>query len=79
MNNFTNNFKNFTAINEASKRINNDVLTIDDIITYLDAVKKRIPEQVADIIYLTAKYELTSQKDIDDIKNANNVTFLKSG
>lgn len=71
MNNFTNNFKNFTAINEASKRINNDVLTIDDIITYLDAVKKRIPEQVADIIYLTAKYELTSQKDIDDIKNAN--------
>ena len=71
MNNFTNNFKNFTAINEASKRINNDVLTIDDIITYLDAVKKRIPEQIADIIYLTAKYELTSQKDIDDIKNAN--------
>lgn len=71
MNNFTNNFKNFTAINEASKRINNDVLTIDDINTYLDAVKKRIPEQVADIIYLTAKYELTSQKDIDDIKNAN--------
>ena len=69
--NVSKNFKSFTSINESSKLINNEVLSKDDIITYLDEVKKRIPEHIADIIYLTAKYELTSQKDIDDIKNAN--------
>lgn len=71
MNNFTNNFKNFTAINEAAKYINNDTLTINDIESYLSAVKKRIPEPIANIIYLTIKYELTTQKDIDSIKSAN--------
>ena len=70
MNNFTT-FTNFSTLNEAVKRINTTVLTIDNINTYLDAVKKRIPEQVANIIYLTAKYNLVSQKDIDDIRNAN--------
>ena len=71
MNNFTNNFKKFTVINEAVKHVNTEVLSTSDIDEYLKAVKKRIPEQVADIIYLTIKYNLTSQKDIDDIKNAN--------
>ena len=69
MDKFTNvskNFKSFTSINESSKLINNEVLSKDDIIAYLDVVKKRIPEHVADIIYLTAKHELTTQKDIDD-------------
>ena len=70
MNNFTT-FTNFSTLNEAVKRINTTVLTIDNINTYLDAVKKRIPEQVANIIYLTAKHNLVSQKDIDDIRNAN--------
>lgn len=70
MNNFTN-FKSFTSINEAVKLVSTDILTIKDITEYLEAVKKHIPEQVADIIYLTAKYELNTQKDIDDIKNAN--------
>lgn len=70
MKNFTN-FSNIAAINEAAKRVSNEVLSSDDITAYLDAVKKRIPEQVADIIYLTAKYGLSSQKDIDDIRNAN--------
>lgn len=71
MNNFTNNFKNFTSINEAVKLVSNDAMSTKDINDYLNAVKKHIPEQVADIIYLTIKYDLTSQKDIDDIKNAN--------
>jgi DNA-directed RNA polymerase specialized sigma subunit len=70
MNNFTN-FINFTKINESVKRINTSVLTVDDINNYLDSVKKRIPEQVSNTIYLTAKYNLVTQKDIDDIKNAN--------
>lgn len=70
MNNFTS-FTNFTTLNEAVRRINNDILTVDDINTYLQAVKKQIPEQVADTIYLTAKYKLVSQKDVDDIRNAN--------
>lgn len=70
MKNFTN-FSNIAAINEAIKRISNEILSTNDIIDYLDTVKKRIPEQVADIIYLTAKYGLSSQKDIDDIRNAN--------
>lgn len=70
MKNFTS-FTNIVAINEAAKRITNEVLSPEDITTYLDAVKKRIPEQVADTIYLTAKYGLTSQKDVDDVRNAN--------
>jgi RNA polymerase sigma factor (sigma-70 family) len=70
MNNFTN-FTNFAAINEAAKRVSNEILTVDDINAYLQAVSKRIPKQVADIIYLTAKYSSVSQKMIDDLKNAN--------
>jgi DNA-directed RNA polymerase specialized sigma subunit len=70
MKNFTS-FTNIVAINEAAKRITNEVLSPEDITTYLDAVKKSIPEQVADTIYLTAKYGLTSQKDVDDVRNAN--------
>lgn len=70
MNNFTN-FTNFVAINEAAKRVSNEILTVDDVNAYLQAVSKRIPKQVADIIYLTAKYSLVSQKMIDDLKNAN--------
>jgi DNA-directed RNA polymerase specialized sigma subunit len=70
MNNFTN-FTNFAAINEATKRVSNEILTVDDINAYIQAVNKRIPKQVADIIYLTAKYMLCSQKSIDDIRNAN--------
>lgn len=70
MKNFTN-FTNIVAINEAVKRVSTSVLTVADIKAYLEAVKKRIPEQVADIVYLTAKYELVTQKDIDDIKTAN--------
>ena len=70
MNNFTK-FTNIVAINEAAKRISNVVMTVSDINTYIQTVGKRIPKQVADIIYLTAKYKLVSQKDVDDIKNAN--------
>ena len=70
MNNFTN-FKNFTAINEAVKRASIEVLTVEDINQYAHAVKKMIPSQVADIIYLTAKYSLCDQKSIDDIKACN--------
>lgn len=70
MSNFTN-FSNFAAINEAAKRISNEILSIDDINEYLESVSKRIPKQVADIVYLTAKYSLCTQKVIDDIRNAN--------
>lgn len=70
MNNFTG-FKNFTVINEAVKRTSIEVLTVEDINQYAHAVKKMIPSQVADIIYLTAKYKLCDQKSIDDIKACN--------
>lgn len=70
MNNFMT-FKSFSEINEASKRLSNSVLSSKDIQEYLDAVKKLIPSQIADLIYLTAIYGLGTQKDIDDIKNAN--------
>ena len=70
MNNFTN-FTNIVAINEAAKLISNVVMTVSDINAYIQAVGKNIPKQVADIIYLTAKYKLVSQKDVDDVKNAN--------
>lgn len=70
MNNFTN-FTNFAAINEAVKRISNEILSVNDINSYLQAVKKLIPGQVADTIYLTAKYNMVSQKDVDDVRNAN--------
>lgn len=70
MKNFTN-FTNIVAINEATKRVSNEVLTVKDINDYLQAVIKKIPKQVADVIYLTAKYALVTQKMIDDLRNAN--------
>ena len=70
MSNFTN-FTNFAAINEAAKRTSNILLTVEDINSYIQAVGKNVPKQVADIIYLTAKYHLCDQKSIDDIRNAN--------
>jgi DNA-directed RNA polymerase specialized sigma subunit len=70
MRNFTN-FTKIIAINEASKLVSNDIMTIQEIKEYLEKVGKKIPKQVADIVYLTAKYSLTSQQDIDDIRDAN--------
>jgi RNA polymerase sigma factor (sigma-70 family) len=70
MKNFTN-FTKIIAINEASKLISNDVMTVQEINEYIEKVGKKIPQQVADIVYLTAKYNLTSQTDIDDIRDAN--------
>jgi DNA-directed RNA polymerase specialized sigma subunit len=70
MNNFTN-FSKIISINESTKYVNNDVLTVDEIRTYIQAVGKKIPKQIADVVYLTIKYNLCDQKSIDDIKNAN--------
>ena len=70
MNNFTS-FSKFTEINEAVKRLNTDVMTVEDINKYIQAVYKKVPKIVADVIYLTAKYKLCDQKSIDDIKSAN--------
>ena len=70
MNNFTS-FSKFTEINEAVKRLNTDVMTVEDINKYIQAVGKKVPKIVADVIYLTAKYKLCDQKSIDDIKSAN--------
>lgn len=64
-------FSKITAINEAVKRMSIDSLTGAEITEYLEKVKKKIPKQVADIIYLTIKYNLCKQSDIDDIRNAN--------
>lgn len=70
MNNFTS-FSKFTAINEAAKRASTDVLAVEEINKYIQAVGKKVPKVVADVIYLTAKYKLCDQKSIDDIKSAN--------
>lgn len=70
MNNFTS-FSKFTAINEAAKRASTTVLAVEDINKYIQAVGKKVPKVIADIIYLTAKYKLCDQKSIDDIKSAS--------
>lgn len=70
MNNFTS-FTKIIAINEAAKLVSNEIMTVTEINDYLNKVSNKIPKQVADIVYLTAKYNLTSQKDIDDIRDAN--------
>lgn len=70
MKNFTN-FTKIVELNEAAKRINNEILSVEDINKYLKAVEKKIPTTVANIVYLTIKYSLCDQKSIDDIKNAN--------
>lgn len=70
MNNFTS-FSKIIAVNEAAKLVSNEVMTIDEIKDYLEKVGKKIPKQVADIVYLTIKYNLTTQKSIDDIRDAN--------
>ena len=70
MNNFTN-FSKIIAINEAKRLVNNTTMTVDEINEYIQKVGKKIPEQVASIVYLTAKYGLCDQKSIDDIRDAN--------
>lgn len=70
MSNFTN-FTKIITVNESTRLISNDIMTVDEIKNYLDKVNKKIPKTVADIIYLTAKYELTTQNSIDDIRDAN--------
>ena len=70
MKNFTN-FSKIIAINESARFVSNDVLTVDEINDYIKAVGKKIPKQVADIVYLTVKYRLCDHKAIDDIRNAN--------
>lgn len=70
MKNFTN-FSKIIAVNEATRLVSNDVMTIKEINDYLNKVGKKIPKQVADIVYLTAKYALTTQQSIDDIRDAN--------
>jgi RNA polymerase sigma factor (sigma-70 family) len=70
MNNFTN-FSKIIAINEAKGLVNNTTMTVDEINEYIQKVGKKIPEQVAGIVYLTAKYGLCDQKSIDDIRDAN--------
>jgi DNA-directed RNA polymerase specialized sigma subunit len=76
MNNFTS-FKKFTDLNESVKRTNINILTVDEINDYIKAVYKKIPKQVSDIIYLTAKYKLCDQKSIDDIKACNKGQLTK--
>lgn len=70
MNNFTS-FSKIVAITEASKFVSNDIMTVEEINEYLNKVGKKIPQPVADIVYLTAKYKLLDQKSIDDIRDAN--------
>lgn len=70
MNNFTS-FSQIIAINEANKFVSNEILTVEEIESYLDKVGKKIPQQVANIVYLTAKYRLLDQKSVDEIRDAN--------
>lgn len=70
MNNFTS-FSKIVAITEASKFVSNEIMTVAEIKDYLEKVSKKIPQPVADIVYLTAKYSLLDQKSIDDIRDAN--------
>lgn len=76
MNNFTS-FKKFTDLNESVKRTNINILTVEEINDYIKAVYKKIPKQILDIIYLTAKYKLCDQKSIDDIKACNKGQLTK--
>ena len=58
---------NFTdIINEARNRVNFDSVSLltSEITKYINKVKKEIPKNVQDVIYLTQKYELTTAEDI---------------
>ena len=70
MNNFIG-FKKFTVINEAVKNTSKEILSVEDITNYVQAVNKKIPVQISDVIYLTIKYKLCSQQSLDEIKSAS--------
>lgn len=70
MKNFTD-FSKIIAVNEATKLISNDVMTVQEINEYLEKVGKKIPKQIADLIYLTAKYSLLDQESVDTIRDAS--------
>lgn len=65
---------NFTdIINEARNRVNFDSVSLltSEITKYINKVKKEIPKNVQDVIYLTQKYELTTAENIQLIIDAN--------
>lgn len=65
---------NFTdIINESRNRVNYDSVTLltAEITKYINKVRKDIPKNVQDIIYLTQKYDLNTSEDIQRIIDAN--------
>jgi RNA polymerase sigma factor (sigma-70 family) len=65
---------NFTdIINESRARVNYDSVSLltSEITKYINKVKKEIPKNVQDIIYLTQKYGLMNATDIQEIIDAS--------
>ena len=65
--------RNFTeVINEARNRIDYDSFTLlkAEITKYINKVKREIPKNVQDVIYLTQKFELLNASDIENIVHA---------
>ena len=60
-------------ISEARTRVNYDSVSLltSEITKYINKVKKEIPKNVQDVIYLTQKYNLTNKEDINSIIDAN--------
>lgn len=68
-----NSMQKFTnLISEARNRINYDSVSLltSEITKYINKVKKEIPKNVQDVIYLTQKYNLLSVEDIQSIIDA---------
>lgn len=62
--------QNFTdIINESRTRVNYDSVSLltSEVTKYINKVKREIPKNVQDIIYLTQKYGLLSAEDIQSI------------
>ena len=65
---------NFTdIINEARTRTNYDSVSLltSEITKYINKVKKEIPKNVQDVIYLTQKYGLMDADSIQEIMNSS--------
>ena len=68
---------NFTKFISEARKNTTTVVTVADLMKYVDKVNKSLPKNVKDIIYLTQKYNLLDSNSIDEIRTSSKSSLNK--
>ena len=68
---------NFTKFISEARKNTTTVVTVADLMKYVDKVNKSLPKNVKDIIYLTQKYNLLDSNSIDEIRTSSKSSLSK--